>query len=478
MDKKHIFIPLYRSFGFRYLEASGILKELSKKYKIVLFIDFNKKKFFENFFSNYDVILEDLNVYELNFTKFPRLKGFKNMLKRFFNGNKRNFRNNSHNLWKIKFKKELKAKKITLIIYAFAFLLNNIKFLRKIFFFIESKLDHKKIYNKYFDKYSPVLLLTTSYGYDYDQYFVREAKSKGCKTISIVYSWDNPSSKGYKLSNSDLYLVWNETMKKEMVIFQDIEENKIKKTGMAHWDTYYKDLKNKDLIKKQFFKENNFSPDDKVILYLSSSPRDFFNAYDKIEKLCKIFKNEKNIKIIARMHPHYMNDSICIRFCGNNHKYFEKELLSKYSNILLFKNPQTIVYGSGASNVIYPADDIENLKKLYSSASLLLNEYSTTLLEGIIYDLAIINVAIGKYRDLDLPIKTYGLHHHLYKLQKYNAVLECENYESLELIIKKILSGIDETRSNRKKLFNDELNIFTGEASKKILNEIIEFERA
>ena len=133
MDKKHIFIPLYRSFGFRYLEASGILKELSKKYKIVLFIDFNKKKFFENYFSHYDVILEDLNVNELNFTKFPRLKGFKNMLKRFFNGNKRNFRNNSHNL-KIKFKKELKNKKITSIIYAFAFLLNNIKFLRKIFF--------------------------------------------------------------------------------------------------------------------------------------------------------------------------------------------------------------------------------------------------------------------------------------------------------------------------------------------------------
>ena len=137
------------------------------------------------------------------------------------------------------------------------------------------------------------------------------------------------------------------------------------------------------------------------------------------------------------MHPHYMNDSICIRFCGNNHKYFEKELLSKYSSILLFKNPQTIVYGSGASNVIYPADDIENLKKLYSSASLLLNEYSTTLLEVIIYDLAIINVAIGKYRDLDLQSQhTVSV---IYKLQKYNAVLECENYESLELMIKKIL---------------------------------------
>ena len=103
------------------------------------------------------------------------------------------------------------------------------------------------------------------------------------------------------------------------------------------------------------------------------------------------------------MHPHYMNDSICIRFCGNNHKYFERTAL-KYSSILLFKNPQTIVYGSGASNVIYPADDIENLKTLFFSKSSI-KWILTTLLEGIIYDLAIINVAIGKYRDLDLPIK-------------------------------------------------------------------------
>ena len=92
---------------------------------------------------------------------------------------------------------------------------------------------------------------------------------------------------------------------------------------MAHWDTYYKDLKNKDLIKKQFFKENNFSPDDKVILYLSSSPRDFLTHTIKLKNYVKFLKM-KNIKIIARMHPHYMNDSICIRFCGNNHKYFEK----------------------------------------------------------------------------------------------------------------------------------------------------------
>ena len=81
-----------------------------------MFIDFNKKKFFENFFSNYDVILEDINVYKLNNTNFPFLKNFVHILKKFFNGKQKNYYNFSLDLWKIKFKNELKAKKIFYIV--------------------------------------------------------------------------------------------------------------------------------------------------------------------------------------------------------------------------------------------------------------------------------------------------------------------------------------------------------------------------
>ncbi len=476
MNKKYVFIPLYRSFGFRYLQATEVIKKLSKNYKVILFVDFKKKNFFEDFFRDYDVILEDLKVDNLNFTNFPKFRNFVFFIKKFFNGKEKEYYNNCHNLWKIKFKDEMKSKKIVFLTNFCALLLNNSKFLRKLFFFLENRFDRKKFLTEYFDKYSPVLLITTSYGYDYDQFFIREAKNKKCKTVSIIYSWDNPTSKGYKSSNSDLYLVWNENMKKELIVFHDIEEKKIKISGIAHWDIFHQDIKNKNQIKNKFFKENNFNKDDKILLFFSSSPRDFNNAYEKIEKLCKIFIDNKNIKIIARMHPLYMNKKLCKKYCGKSNDFFEERLTTKYQGTLIFKNPKIIEYGDKMDEVIYPIDDINNLKKLYSSASILLNEYSTTLLEGIIYDLPIINVAIGNYRNTNLPIKIYSYHHHLKRLENYKAVFECENYDSLESKIKEILNGNDKSKLNRKKLFDQELSNFKGEASEKIVQEIFKFE--
>ena len=141
-------------------------------------------------------------------------------------------------MWKIKFKEKIKKKKF-FAIYFLGFLLRNLKILRKLFFIFEKLIDPKNIFNHYFEKYRPKAVILTSYGYDYDQYFVRDAKKFQCKSISIIYSWDNPTSKGYKSSESDLYLVWNKTMKDELNIFHDISNEKIKVCGVSHWDIFF-----------------------------------------------------------------------------------------------------------------------------------------------------------------------------------------------------------------------------------------------
>ena len=89
MTKENIFIPLYRSFGFRYLLSIGLFEELSKNYKIILFIDMKHKKFFEFYLKRYDVIFEDIDKYNVK-TKFPLIKNFLILLKKFFGGQKKN----------------------------------------------------------------------------------------------------------------------------------------------------------------------------------------------------------------------------------------------------------------------------------------------------------------------------------------------------------------------------------------------------
>ena len=75
-------------------------------------------------------------------------------------------------------------------------------------------------------------------------------------------------------------------------------------------------------------------------------------------KLPLSFRN-KNIKIIARMHPLYMNEKLCKKYCGKSNDFFEERLTSKYQGTLIFKNPKTIEYGDRMSEVIYPINDID-----------------------------------------------------------------------------------------------------------------------
>lgn len=471
MQKENVFIPLYRSFAFRYLLSIGIIEKLSKEYKLVFFINLNNKKFFEKYLSHYNPIFEDINKYDKK-VYFFRLKIFVNILKKFYNGKSNNLKNNSHKVWKVKYKQEIKSKKFFFLIFPLAYFLNNSKLLRKIFLKLEEIFDNTKNFDEYFKKYNPKLLLITSYGYDFDQYFTKSAKKNNCKTISIIYSWDNPTSKGYKSSDSDFYIVWNNNMKQELITFQDIKEKKIIICGTAHWDSFHNNINNKEKIRNAFLNENGLSKKRKIILFFSSSPRDFNNAYEKIDYICNELRDDSDFLVIARMHPLYMDKELCKKYLNNDNTFYENKLIKKYQDNLIFFNPQIIKFGSNTNEVFYPLEDLQILSKLYCSAGVLLNEYSTTLLEGMIFDLPVINVSIGNYRNTNLSIKFYNQHHHLWRLQKYNAIIECDNYKDIKKNIDDIFSGNDITKSNRKLLINNEININRGCAGNQIIKEI------
>ena len=55
-------------------------------------------------------------------------------------------------------------------------------------------------------------------------------------------------------------------MKKDLITFQDIEPYKIFECGAAHWDTYFRDNRKRKIFSKI---------KDKIILFLTSGPRDF-----------------------------------------------------------------------------------------------------------------------------------------------------------------------------------------------------------
>lgn len=474
MIKDTVLIPIYRSFGLRYLISTNIIRKLSNKYKIVLLIDIKKKKFYKKIFINDNVIYEDIKIKELNKFRFPRIMNFLFILRKFFNGNTQNYKNKSIYVNKIRFYEELKKKKIFFLVLFVSFFLNRFFFLRKFFIYIVSSIDKKNSVKKIFEKHKPKLLITTSYGYDFDQYFINLSKKYFCKSVSIIYSWDNPTAKGYKLAEADYYFAWNKTMKKELSIFHDINPKKILISGISHWDSYFKNSlkKNKIKIKGDFFRRNKILINKNIILYFSSSPRDFPDSYDKIDKICNFLNKRDDTILIARMHPHYMDDRLCKKYTGKINRVYKNRLLKKYKGKLFFKNPVIKKFGRDASEVIYPINDICELSKLYCSSKILLTEYSTTLLEGCIFQIPVINVAIGKFRNTNHSINLLGKYHHLLNLKKYNAIYEVQNYKNLRKTIYNLLNKKDKLKKNRINLVNKELNSYKGKSSKNIITQL------
>ncbi len=108
--KNYVFLPLYRSFGFRYLVSTGLIKHLAKRFKIVVFIDIEKKSFYEPFFDGIDVIYENLNTKKIDEKKNSIFLDYIHILKKFTCGQRENYKNNSIHMWKVKFNEEIKKK--------------------------------------------------------------------------------------------------------------------------------------------------------------------------------------------------------------------------------------------------------------------------------------------------------------------------------------------------------------------------------
>lgn len=85
------------------------------------------------------------------------------------------------------------------------------------------------------------LVLCQNYGTDpYEIKLYRSAKKLGIKTVSIVPSFDNLSSKGIIGSEPDFLFVWNDQMKKEAIRYHGINPAKLKVIGALQFDHHRK----------------------------------------------------------------------------------------------------------------------------------------------------------------------------------------------------------------------------------------------
>ena len=470
---KTIFFAPYRNVSIRYILSTDIFKYLRDKndLRIIVFLKNNDIDYYEKKYGSENIIFEDILYNQSISIIKSHIGSFFILIRTYMYGKKGKLENNSPKVWGAIYEKQfsesgIRGKIFSSLAKLIAALGSQFSYLRKFVVYLESILFKGSIYDHYFVHYEPKQLVISSTGYMIDPLIMRAAKRNNCKVLSLVHSWDNPTTKAYGGVSPDNVVAWNEIMKEELSVFHDIKKENIHVGGIAHWDDYFNgSLKNGG----PFFKKEANNTTRKFIMYATSSPIMFKTTFDIIEDILIKIKNGIIVnkpKLIVRLHPNYLaKQKSNKRLILDVYKGKIDELQNKYVGLVEFNMP---IVNWIKDDYELPIEDVKNLGKLLMKSDLLLTEYSTLMIEGSIFDTPVINVALGNFRNTDQPISVIEDLNHIQRVLKTKATRQAYNMDQLIDQINQYLSNPQLDSENRKKLVEQEITTNIGHAGEEI----------
>lgn len=477
-NTKTIFISAYRNFSIRYILYSDILKELKDRdYKIVIFAKDNDLDYYRDKLEDRNVTFEPVYYDEtLEVLKSNRISRFFVLIRKCMSGGTDSYENTTDKVRFYQYGKQASGNILRSLEFRAIKLLatagRKMFFIRKAIVAVESFLFPGRMYDGYFNKYNPEMLIISSLGYMIDPYFMRAARRHKCKVLSIVHSWDNPTTKDYSGAALDYVVAWNDIMKREVSVFHDIPEKKIFVGGIAHWDFYFNG-DNESRPKKEFLQSHNFSEERKTIFYGTSNYVLFRNTFDVIENLLEKIQQDDFIcpvQLLVRLHPVYL-----LKQRGKKGQIIDQfrdrieSTKEKYGNLVSFNMPMMKVLND---DIDMPVEDMYYLAEILKYSDVLLTEYSTLMIEAAIFDLPVINVGLYNFRDTEKPASYIENYTHIKRLLKTNASRNAYDYEQLYRHLDSYLEDRSRESEQRRKLVEQEVTTNRGSAGRKIAEHI------
>ena len=462
----------------RYLASSDILTKLKDSgEQIVLFVQDDEVEHFETLFPENQIAIEPV-LYSQSMENIRQntLITSLNLIRIMTSGSTRDLFNHTINLRKIQYKSEFTSffgKLIFTGIKLVSWFTCHSYFARRALIYIMSMILSGKIYDDYFTRYKPQILLISSLGYGIDIAFMNSAKRHRCKIISIPHSWDNSSTKGYRGCLPDKVITWNNSMAKEVEVFHDIDKDNIYSGGIAHWDKY----SNKQFLpnsKQEFFKNRSLDTDKKLIFYGMSGPRHFERRFDVIKGILDALSMNQiqpKSQLLVRFHPLHLS----IRADGSTvlEEYLPliHTIKDKYGELVHFWEPKRPHINEQSS---LEMTDMYEMAEAIINCDVVVQEYSTLIMESAIFDKPTINISMYNWEQ-GLPSDTIERFTHLKHILSYQSVRTARTFQDFTQITNMYLNEPEADAENRKALFENEIGVNHGHAGQQIGKYIIDY---
>jgi hypothetical protein len=302
-------------------------------------------------------------------------------------------------------------------------------------------------FRAHFDAFKPDMVIL---GHPVDIYEVRvayEARQRGIPVVGSVLSWDNLTSKGMIPDWFSDVLVWNETMRDEVLRFYPAyRPEQIHIVGVPRFDVYQLPLP-PQFQREPFLKSLGLDPKKRLLFHANSASLLFPEQPQIIRHLEEAIRSGElpNCQLLVRRHP---RDDFDLK--DSEHVKVWRQKVQNADVINWFPDPE----------------DSWILAAMLRHAEVNINPASTITLESAICDVPIINVAYDgdEVKPYEKSVRRFYDYSHQTPMLKYGATVLARSREELMAQVKEYLNKPELHRAQRSNLANSFCSVAAGSA--------------
>jgi hypothetical protein len=288
---------------------------------------------------------------------------------------------------------------------------------------------------------------------------VQAAQWLGIPTATFIFSWDNLTSQGRIMLPYDYFLVWNETLRKQLLeMYEWIRPEQVLVTGTPQFDFHFRSDYYQS--REEFCRSVGADPKRPIILYSTGMANHMPGEPEIVEGIADIL-NEMNRpdkpQLLVRVYP--------------------KDLTGRFDE--LKKRRRDILFPSIAWNSVWltpkPEDSYSLVNTLRHSA-VGINVASTISLELCMFDKPVINVGYNppSVADETLSYANYYNFDHYRPIVESGAVEVASSREEMKKMLINALANPGERSKERaalmKKMFGNTLD---GQSANRVADALL-----
>jgi hypothetical protein len=311
-----------------------------------------------------------------------------------------------------------------------------------------------------FEKYKPDLVFYTNL-YAKDPCIEIEAQRRKIKTLCLMLSWDNPTTKGPFPVRPDKIIVWNTILKEELVSHHQCDPANVLISGVPQFDIYCR--KDRFRSREDFFRHWGLDPKKKLLTYTTGSFTMIPYEPEVVDILYKALQTSlffAPAQILLRLHP--------------------KDVYKRYDTFEGKPNITIQMPGRAANtadNWNPTTEDMYGLAELMHYSDVVINVASTITLDAACFDTPVVNVAFDGYHKVSYgkSCKRYYDYEHYKNVVKTGGIKISHTPEELIGAVNAYLIDRTLDAEGRQRLRDELCWKLDGQAGNRIAKYILEY---